>query len=329
MRCPGLTELPAPPPEATGWPWTIETPRLPECMPGGRPWPRISIVVASLNQGRYIEEMLRSILLQGYPDIELILIDGGSDRTTLEIISKYQAWLTYWVSEPDRGQSHALNKGLARATGELFNSLDTDDYFLPCCLGLVAEAHIRHPADIVAGDVVRIWEGEERNEVHFPKQLGLHEYAQWWTTKHNGGPGMFFPFRHLDVVGNFNENLHYLMDYEFTLRYLEVAGICVPHCPVALIRHHARAKSMHSGDSFVWECMQISKRYQRMFPDIDATAKRHASGILFGFGVRRLICRQGGWWKFVREGLRINPFWAVYWLVPGWFLRKLARILAR
>jgi glycosyltransferase involved in cell wall biosynthesis len=329
MRCPTLAELPAPPQGKAGWPWTVETPQLCSRMGGGQPWPRISVVVPSLNHGRYIEEMLRSILLQGYPDVELILIDGGSDESTLATILKYERWFAYWVTEPDRGQSHALNKGLTRATGDLFGSIDTDDYLLPGCFGLVAQAHIARPRDIVAGDVIRIWEGEGRNEVHFPAELDLHEYAQWWSTRHEGGPGMFFPVCHLRAVGGFNEDLHYLMDYEFTLRYLAFSGIFAPHCAVAVIRHHPEAKSMHSGDSFVWECMQISKPYQKMFPDIDATARRHAAGILFGFGVRRLLFGQGDWWKFAREGLLINPFWAVYWLIPGWFLRKLSKVNRR
>ena len=105
MRCPGLDQLPAPPPGRNGWPWTIETPPLPDTMRGGiAAWPRISVVVASLNHGRYIEEMIRAVLLQGYPDLELILIDGGSDRETLEVIGRYERWFAYWVSEADRGQ---------------------------------------------------------------------------------------------------------------------------------------------------------------------------------------------------------------------------------
>ena len=86
-------------------------------MPDGSPWPAISLVTPSFNQGQFIEETLRSVLLQGYPRLELVVIDGGSRDNTVEILRKYEPWLTYWVSEPDRGQSHAINKGLARVTG--------------------------------------------------------------------------------------------------------------------------------------------------------------------------------------------------------------------
>ena len=119
MRCATLNELPPPPRDKTGWPWTVECPQLPETMPDGQPWPRISIVVPSYNQGNFIEESIRSIVCQGYPNLELIIIDGGSTDGTLDILEKYQWNITFWVSEPDRGQSHALNKGFARSSGSI------------------------------------------------------------------------------------------------------------------------------------------------------------------------------------------------------------------
>ena len=90
-------------------------------MPDGSDWPRISIVTPSYNQGQYIEETIRSILLQGYPNLEYIIIDAGSTDQTVEIIKKYEMFLSYWVSESDNGQAHAINKGLSLCTGEIFN----------------------------------------------------------------------------------------------------------------------------------------------------------------------------------------------------------------
>lgn len=328
MHCPRLDELPAPPPGRSGWPWTVATPALPGTAPGGARWPVISIVVASLNQGRYIEETLRSILLQGYPELEVVLIDGGSDAATLAQIEKYAPWLTHWVSEPDRGQSHAWNKGLARATGALFNLFGTDDILLPGALASVAAAHLDKPERIVAGDVIRFWEGSAKREVHFPEELDQHAYAQWWAMEHHGQPGLFYPRRHLAAAGPVDETLHYSMDYEFTLRYLGVCALSLLHCPVAVIRNHAECKSVKGGDYCVWECMQVSKAYQRKFPDIAVEADRQAAGILFGFGFRRLLCGQPEAWKFMREGLRRDPFRAVYWLFPGWFQRKWLKLRA-
>jgi hypothetical protein len=140
---------------------------------------------------------------------------------------------------------------------------------------------------------------------------------------------MFFPSRYLAAVGAVDESLHCLMDYEFTLRYLAVTGVSTPRCPVAVIRHHPECKSIKDGDEFVWECVQIVRPYQQMFPDIDARANREGAGVLFGFGFRRLLYGQGGAWRFMKEGLRIHPFWALNWLVPGWFLRKWSQLSRR
>ena len=325
MRCPGLDALPPPPEGRTGWPWTTASTPLPALMDSGAPWPRISIVVASLNHPAFIEQMLRSVLLQGYPDLELILIDGGSARPTLDIIDKYRPWLAYCVSEPDRGQSNAINKGMARVTGSIFNHFDTDDYLLPDALKTVGEWHTQHPDAVIAGDVVRTVEGDPRQSLHRPVPHSLHAYAQWWDTEHHGGPGMFFPSKHLAAVGAVDESLHFLMDYEYTLRFLRVTSMVTPGVPVAVIRHHDGCKSVKDGDEFVWECVKIVRPYQAEFPDIDARATREGAGVLFGFGVRRLLFGQGHAWRYIKEGLRIHPLWAVYWLVPGWFIRKWSR----
>ena len=144
MRCPTLSELPPPPPGKSGWPWTEETPMAPPTLPDGSPWPRVSIVTPSYNQGQYLEETIRSVLLQGYPDLEYIIIDGGSTDESVTIIEKYAPWLAYWVSEPDRGQSHAINKGFARATGEIYAWLNSDDYYWPGAIVIAARAVLQH-----------------------------------------------------------------------------------------------------------------------------------------------------------------------------------------
>lgn len=140
MRCPTLAELPPPPPNKSGWPWTEESPQLLETMPDARPWPRISIVTPSYNQGRFIEETIRSVLLQGYPNLEYIIFDAGSKDESVEIIRKYEPWLSYWLSEPDKGQSDAINKGWQRATGELVTWLNSDDVYMPAAFQRVAQS---------------------------------------------------------------------------------------------------------------------------------------------------------------------------------------------
>jgi cellulose synthase/poly-beta-1,6-N-acetylglucosamine synthase-like glycosyltransferase len=109
---PRLTDLPAPPRNRSGWPWTEEAPQLPDSMPDGGEWPLVSIVTPSYNQGHYIEKAIRSVLLQGYPKLEYAVIDGGSVDQTIDIIKNYEPWLTYWVSESDHVKLMQLTRGL-------------------------------------------------------------------------------------------------------------------------------------------------------------------------------------------------------------------------
>jgi glycosyltransferase involved in cell wall biosynthesis len=139
MNCCSLEQLPSPPHGKLGWPWNEETPPLPQSI-NGQPWPRISIVTPSFNQGQFLEETIRSILLQGYPNLEYVIMDGGSTDDSVEIIRKYQEHLSFWVSEKDAGQSDAINKGFARCSGELLNWINSDDVLMLGALRAVAEA---------------------------------------------------------------------------------------------------------------------------------------------------------------------------------------------
>ncbi len=167
---PGLLGLPAAPPGKAGWPWTAEGPSLLQTMPDGAPWPRISIVTPSFNQGQFIEETIRSVLLQGYADLEYIVIDGGSTDGSVGIIKKYKRWLTYWVSEPDRGQSHAINKGFARATGGVLAWLNSDDLYAPGALRKVGMLLAGEENALLAGSAIRT-----RGEEDMAEELELAE----------------------------------------------------------------------------------------------------------------------------------------------------------
>ena len=126
MRCPKLHELPPPPRGRNGWPWTEESTPLEKLSDGGQ-YPRISIVTPSFNQGTFIEETIRSVLLQGYPDIEYFVLDGGSTDNSVDIIKKYSRWIQFWVSEPDGGQSAAINRGLRMGSGFCATWINSDD----------------------------------------------------------------------------------------------------------------------------------------------------------------------------------------------------------
>jgi len=158
-RALSLSDLPAPPKEKAGWPWTEQSELLDNQISDSSGWPKISIVTPSYNQGQFIEETIRSVLLQGYPNLEYIIIDGGSTDETLEIIKKYEPWLTYWESKPDSGPASAINKGIQKCTGEWFNWINSDDLLLPkSLLTLVNIAKLVPAANWISGGRLNITE---------------------------------------------------------------------------------------------------------------------------------------------------------------------------
>jgi glycosyltransferase involved in cell wall biosynthesis len=209
-----LAHLPPPPPGRTGWPWTEETPPLSPARSDGSPWPLISIVTPSYNQIEFIEETIRSILLQGYPNLEYIIIDGGSTAACVDIIRKYSPWLTHWVSEKDRGQAHAINKGLERCTGEIFQWINSDDVLFPGALRAIGEAYRGHG---VAGSALLgydVWaatiiESRRLTLAHF-----IHTKSRWTQ------PGTWLPLRNVVQLG-IDERYDLSFDVEFFIRYLE------------------------------------------------------------------------------------------------------------
>jgi glycosyltransferase involved in cell wall biosynthesis len=181
--------------------------------------PKISIVTPSYNQGQFIEQTIDSVLSQGYKNLEYIIIDGGSTDNSVEIIRKYEKHLHFWVSEPDRGQSHAINKGLKHCTGTVFNWLNSDDYYNPETLKIVA-AHFANPTcEVFAGRSSifglnlkpTLSSGTTVFEGNLAKTIGRARIDQ---------PETFFRLAQIIELGGLNENLHYLMDRDLWIRYL-------------------------------------------------------------------------------------------------------------
>jgi glycosyltransferase involved in cell wall biosynthesis len=189
-------------------------------MPDGRPWPKISIVTPSYNQDQFIEETIRSVLLQGYPNLEYIIIDGGSTDNSVEIIKKYSPWLTYWVSEPDRGQSHAINKGFSRARGEIFSWLNSDDFLLPRALSYIVEARKKDPSAVawVGGCYCTTPEGRIVAEI-VPRGLERDRMANWGHDGWFFQPSCFFAAWAWQKTEGLDESLHYAMDLDLWIRF--------------------------------------------------------------------------------------------------------------
>jgi glycosyltransferase involved in cell wall biosynthesis len=152
-----MKDLPAPPPNTSGWPWTTPNQPLPEKMPDGSEWPRLSIITPSYNQGKFLEATIRSVLLQSYPNLEYIVIDGGSTDASLEIIKKYENHLFYWQSQQDKGQADAINQGLEKSSGEIIGWINSDDVYVRGTFQKIATTFYNYPDYIVVhGDRILI-----------------------------------------------------------------------------------------------------------------------------------------------------------------------------
>lgn len=244
MRCPTLNDLPPPPPGQTGWPWTEESPPLPDRMSDGRPWPKISIVTPSYNQGQFIEETIRSVLLQGYPDLEYIVMDGGSTDGTVEMIRKYAPWLAHWVSEPDEGQAQAINKGFAAASGVLSAWINSDDYYFPASWGVIAEQYSQHGDDKIYlgyGHIVD-YEGKLLHEIRVTKvvpELLLNTWRENWFLQQ----AVFWPSCLWNKVGGLKKDFILLMDLDLWLRFAQLYEFIFIDKKVGALRYYPDAKS--------------------------------------------------------------------------------------
>lgn len=213
-----LAELPAPPAGRTGWPWTEQTPPMPAVMPDGRAWPKISLVTPSFRHAQYIEETIRSVLLQNYPNLEYFVEDGGSTDGTAEILEKYSPWLSGWVSEKDRGQSHAINKGFARCTGEIANWLCSDDTLTAGALGIVAKHFAAEPTlDVLAGACRMLFPDQPRRSRD--KSVPCDKLRLMPCCNPVLQPSCFFRRRLLDRTPPIDESLHYALDFELWNRF--------------------------------------------------------------------------------------------------------------
>jgi len=242
--CPlSLKELPSPPPGKTGWPWSEECPALPEKMPDGSPWPKISIVTPSYNQGDFIEETIRSILLQGYPNLEYFIFDGDSEDNSVEIIRKYEPWLTYWESEKDRGQTHALNKGIERVTGEIFHWLNSDDRLMKGALETAALSFRADPEAVGwVGSGVMIDTAGKVVKVVGPRGLLKEELARW-SENYLCQPAIFINMESLRKIGPLDESLFIAFDFDLWLKLAEIGRFGRIDAQLAEVSVHPQAKT--------------------------------------------------------------------------------------
>lgn len=247
--------LPSPPPGKSGWPWTSSLPLFAPLMPNGELWPKISIVTPSYNQGEYLEETIRSILLQNYPNLEYFVIDGGSNDGSVDIIKKYDRWITHWVSEKDGGQAHAINKGLQYCSGDIFNWINSDDYLMDGALKVIAKNIIGY--DAVAGAVINF--DNTRSILVQSAALSAKKMIEDDASVIYQQPGTWLRLDNLKKIGDLSENLHFSFDWLMTICYLNsYQRVKYINDVVAKFRLHNKSKTVNCGSDFRRERMLIS-----------------------------------------------------------------------
>jgi glycosyltransferase involved in cell wall biosynthesis len=226
-----------------GWPWTKETDHTIYSI--FKQWPKISIITPSYNHGHFLEETIRSILLQNYPNLEFIIMDGKSTDGSVDIIKKYDSWITHWKSEVDRGQSHAINKGIEITTGEIVNWVNSDDSLTSNALFEITKFFVENSSiDLISGNCNLIYPGLKKTfyrsvkfePLDFISRISIHQPVTFWRTK------LF------QEIGILDESLHYCMDYDLWARIVFNHQTDIIDKTLANFRRYPESKSSNLKD---------------------------------------------------------------------------------
>lgn len=262
MIFPTLDTLPAAPSEKEGWPWTGGS--LPVSAGDLAVYPKISIITPNYNRAAFLEKTIRSVLLQNYPNLEYIIIDGGSTDGSVEVIEKYQKYLAYWVSEPDENQPDAINKGLRQCTGDIIAYINSDDYYLPGTLHKIVYFLEKNPDCGWLSGVVR--HEDINGRFLFRRRIPPvpEKRSDWidrWPTYQ---PACFWRYTCFQKVGKFRTDLIYVFDTEFTIRLLfhECFPLLVDE-ELAVRVLHEDAKQVSDSELFPLEAERFYQDYER------------------------------------------------------------------
>lgn len=251
----------------SGWPWEIGT-NISNSKILACELPIISIITPSFNQGEYIEETIRSIVFQGYPRLEYIIVDGGSTDCTLSIIDKYSHLIDIIISEPDNGQSDAINKGWKLSTGQISTWINSDDFLSQGILFEVAKLYINAPS-IIVGDVINFYGNRNKEQRVFQSNISVNNIIKFWTsysTWHQ--PGIFFPLEALKKVGYLNTKYHFAMDFDLLCKILPLTTISYSDKVFTYFRLHENSKGVGFPINTILEKIEIYQKLNSLNADL-------------------------------------------------------------
>lgn len=243
-----------------------------------KPLPKVSIVTPSFNQAPFLEQTLRSVLEQDYPNLEYIVIDGGSSDGSLEIIHKYADRLAYWQSQPDQGQTDAINQGFTRASGEILAWLNSDDLLLPGAVSVAVRALHEHPeAAMVYGDALLI-NAEGKTIGKFPAaQTDYRKLRRGYV--HIPQQASFFRADLWQQVAPLDVSFYFAMDYDLWVRLAALAPLVYVPEFWAAFRLHGAGKSIAADDRCWPEMLRVHYR----------DGGKVLSPIVFKYWLRKLV----------------------------------------
>lgn len=223
-------------------------------------WPRISVVTPSFNQGRFLRETMESIHSQGYPNLEHIVIDGGSTDESTAILAEYDSRLAFWVSEKDQGQTDAIARGFDRATGDVFCWLNSDDVFVPGALKAVGEIFRgRADIDFLYGDAV--WIDEAGGFIKHKKEQAFNRFVICFDHNFIPQPSTFWKAKLYRTAGGVDRSFNLAMDADLWLRMAEISK--PKHLPQALsmMRFYGEQKNTRLREQSLIEMQRLRDRY--------------------------------------------------------------------
>ena len=244
-------------------------------------YPKITIVTPSYNQGRFIEETVLSVIGQGYPNLEFIIMDGGSTDDSVAVIKKYERNITYWVSERDEGQAHAINKGFARGTGDILAWLNSDDMYLPGTLAYISSKLDTHAAELILGNCFHFEqdkaaaEGSDVRRWHSQRNLLLADYIIQ--------PSTFWTRQAWEKTGKLDESLTFAFDWDWFIRASNGGVTFKPDDKyLSVYRKHDAHKSGVGGEKRLKELASVYERYSgARYAQLFSRCSSHRSGIDF------------------------------------------------